>query len=149
MNHPQPAPLQPQVEEVHLTDYLNVIMRRRRIFLLAFCALFAGVLFYTFLMKPVYEAGATLYVKDDKKGKGGILGDLAMLNSSNPIDAEIEILKSRTNAEEVVKRLHLTWGISKKSSDLTVKIADFASSSTEPDYTVEVTGPNTFKVTPK
>src|SRR5512133_1967474 len=146
MNHPQPAPLPPQVEEVHLTDYLNVIMRRKRIFLLAFCALFAGVLLYTFMMKPIYEAGATLYVKDDKKGKGGILGDLAMLNSSNPIDAEIEILKSRTNAEEVVKRLHLTWAISKKSSGLQVKIADFSSTSTEPDYTVEVTGPNTFKV---
>jgi tyrosine-protein kinase Etk/Wzc len=143
-----PTTSQSPIEEVHLTDYLNVIMRRRRIFLISFCALFTGVLLYTFLMKPVYEASATLYVKDNKGSKGGILGDLAMLNSSNPVDAEIEILKSRTNAEEVVKRLHLTWGISKKSSGLTVKIADFASTSTEPEYTVEVTGPNTFKVMP-
>ncbi len=102
-------------------------MRRRRIFLLSFLALFLGVAIYTFMMKPVYEASATLHVKDDKGGKGGILGDLAMLNSSNPVDAEIEILKSRTNAEEVVKRLHLTWGITKKSNGLAVKITEFSS----------------------
>ena len=102
MNHPQPAPQQHKIEEVHLTDYLNVIMRRRRIFLLSFIALFMGVALYTFIMKPVYEASATLHVKDEKGGKGGILGDLAMLNSSNPVDAEIEILKSRSNAEETV-----------------------------------------------
>ena len=139
---PQPPP----IEEVHLTDYLNVILRRRRIFLISFCTLFLGVALYTFMMKPVYEASATLHVKDDKGGKGGILGDLAMLNSSNPVDAEIEILKSRTNAEEVVKRLHLTWDISRQSSGLTVKIAEFSSTSKEPDYTVEVTGPGSFTV---
>ncbi|MBC8018993.1 MAG: polysaccharide biosynthesis tyrosine autokinase [Verrucomicrobia bacterium] len=146
MNQPQPSPPQNQIEEVHLSDYLNVIMRRRRIFLISFFALFVGVALYTFMMKPIYEAGATLHVKDEKGGKGGILGDLAMLNSSNPVDAEIEILKSRSNAEEVVKRLHLTWGITKKSSDLSFKIIEFASTSTEPEYTVELTGPDSFSV---
>jgi tyrosine-protein kinase Etk/Wzc len=135
-----------QIEEVHLSDYLNVIMRRRRIFLISFFALFVGVALYTFLMKPIYEASATLHVKDEKGGKGGILGDLAMLNSSNPVDAEIEILKSRSNAEEVVRRLHLTWGVSKKSSGLLLKIADFSSTSAEPEYTIKLTGPDSFSV---
>ena len=148
MNPPQPAPPQHQIEEVHLTDYLNVIMRRRRIFLFSFITLFVGVALYTFLMKPVYEASATLHVKDDKGGKGGILGDLAMLNSANPVDSEIEILKSRTNAEEVVKRLHLTWDISKKSSGLSVKISEFTSSSEKPDYTIKLTGPDSFTLKP-
>lgn len=147
MNHPQPPPQQ-QIEEIHLSDYLNVIMRRRRIFLFSFIALFMGVALYTFIMKPVYEASATLHVKDEKGGKGGILGDLAMLNSSNPVDAEIEILKSRSNAEEVVKRLHLTWGVTRKSGALSFKIMEFSSTSGEPDYTVELTGPDSFSVTP-
>ena len=142
MNRPQPI-----IEEVHLTDYLNVIMRRRRIFLFSFIALFLGVALYTFIMKPVYEASATLHVKDDKGGKSGIMGDLAMLgSSSNPVDAEIEILKSRTNAEEVVKRLHLDRAITKRSSDLAVKITEFASSSAEPDYTIKLNGPGSFSV---
>jgi len=146
MNHPQPPLPQHQIEEVHLTDYLNVIMRRRRIFLFSFIALFIGVALYTFIMKPIYEASATLHVKDEKGGKGGILGDLAMLNSSNPVDAELEILKSRSNAEEVVKRLRLTWGVTKKSSGLKFRITDFSSSSTEPEYTIELTGPDSFSV---
>ncbi|MFZ2950593.1 MAG: Wzz/FepE/Etk N-terminal domain-containing protein, partial [Desulfuromonadaceae bacterium] len=141
--NPQP---QLHLEEVHLTDYLNVIMRRRRIFLISFIALFVGVSLYTFIMKPIYEANATLHVKDDKGGKGGVLGDLALLNSTNPVDAEIEILKSRTNAEEVVKRLHLNWNVSKKSGGLTFKITDFSSTSNRPEYTVKLTGPGSYRV---
>ena len=147
MNSPQPPPpSQYEIEEVHLSDYLNVLLRRRRIFLLAFLAVFLGVALYTFLMQPIYEASATLYVKDEKAGKGGILGDLAMLSSANPVDAEIEILKSRTNAEEVVKRLHLNWGISEKSKGLTFRIAEFASTHKEPNYTIELTGPDRTSV---
>jgi tyrosine-protein kinase Etk/Wzc len=142
MNQQQPPP-----EEVHLTDYLTVIMRRRRIFLISFIAIFVGVALYTFLMKPIYEANATLHVKDDKGAKGGLLGDLAMLNSANPVDAEIEILKSRTNAEEVVKRLQLNWNVSKKSSGMTVAITEFSSTSTTPEYTIKLTAPGSYRVT--
>ncbi|MBL0225428.1 MAG: polysaccharide biosynthesis tyrosine autokinase [Geobacteraceae bacterium] len=146
---PTPPPnTQPQIEEVHLTDYLNVILRRRRIFLISFISIFIGIALYTFTMKPVYEASATLHVKDQRGGKSGILGDLAMINSSNPVDAEIEILKSRTNAEEVVKRLNLTRKISKKSKGMTVKIAEFSSSSPDPGYRIELSGPDSFSVTP-
>jgi len=150
MNSPQTPPPPPlpryEIEEVHLADYLNVLLRRRRIFLLAFLAVFLGVAIYTFTMAPIYEAGATLYVKDEKSGKGGVLGDMAMLNSSNPVDAEIEILKSRTNAEEVVKRLHLNWGISERSNGLSFRIAEFASTHKSPDYTIVLTGPDTYNV---
>lgn len=148
MNQPQPSPLRPQIEEVHLSDYVNVIMRRRKIFLVAFLAVFIGVALYTFIMKPVFEAGATLHVQDSKGSKGGILGDLAMLNTANPVDSEIEILKSRTNAEEVVKRLHLTWNVTKKSDALTFKIGEFVSTATEPQYTVTLTGPDSYSVKP-
>ncbi|MBW6504968.1 polysaccharide biosynthesis tyrosine autokinase [bacterium] len=147
MNSPQPPPPpQYEIEEVHLSDYLNVLLRRRRIFLLAFLAVFLGVALYTFTMRPIYEASATLYVKDEKSAKGGVLGDLAMLTSANPVDAEIEILKSRTNAEEVVRRLHLNWGISDRSKGLAFRIADFASTHKEPDYTVVLTGPDRTSV---
>lgn len=146
MNSSQPSPQHPEIEEVHLTDYLNVIMRRRRLFLLLFVLIFAGIALYTMLMKPIFEASATLYVKDDKGAQGGILGELSLLSSSNPIDAELEILKSRTNAEEVVKRLHLDWAISKKSPGLTVAIVDFASTALAPEYIITVTAPEQFSV---
>jgi len=69
-----------------------------------------------------------------------------MLSSANPVDAEIEILKSRTNAEEVVKRLHLNWGISERSKDLDFRIAEFASTAKKPVYTIELTGPDQTSV---
>ncbi len=96
------ASLQPT--EAHLHDYLRIIIRRRRTFLVAFCAVFFGVAAYTYSMKPIYEASATLHVRDERGGKGNLLGELGG-SRHNPIDAEIEILKSRTNAEQVVKLL--------------------------------------------
>jgi len=112
MNSPQPPPppQQYEIEEVHLSDYLNVLLRRKRIFLLAFLVIFLGVAFHTFTTQPIYEASAILYVKGEKPGMGGLMGDMAMFNTASQVDTEIEILKSRTNAEEVVKRLHLNWG---------------------------------------
>src|SRR6185369_3243299 len=122
--HPTP-PHHPLQEEVHLQDYINVILRRRRTFLAAFVALFLGVALYTFLMKPLYEADATLHVKDEK-GKMGLMQDL-LLNNANTVDSELEILKSRTNAENVVKQLHLDWKISGRDEGLTFRILEFSS----------------------
>lgn len=112
------------IEEVHLSDYITVLLRRRRTFLVAFLAVFIGVTLYTLLIKPVYEATATLYVKEESN-RSGKLGELALLPSSNPIDAEIEIVKSRTIAEQVVRRLHLDWSVTSKSNATVCKLLEF------------------------
>jgi len=133
-----------QHEEVHLQDYLNVIRRRRKLCVTAFFAVFLGVALFTFTMKPVYQATATLHLKDDK-AKGGLLGELA-LNSVNPIDAELEILKSRSNAENVVKRLHLDWQVSQRTDGLSFRVLEFTSTEKEPSYTITLTGTDTYSV---
>lgn len=133
------------LEEVHLSDYLNVVYRRRRIFISAFLAVFLGVALYTFLMKPVYQASATLHVKDEKGGKSELMDMLAM-GSATPVDAELEILKSRTNAEKVVEQLHLNWRIIDRPEDVSFRILEFVSSAKEPSYTVELTGNGGYTV---
>jgi tyrosine-protein kinase Etk/Wzc len=133
-----------QMEEVHLQDYLNVIYRRRKTFLLAFLAVFLGVAFYTFTMKPVYQASATLHVKDEK-AKSELLDALA-LGGANPVDAELEILKSRTNAEKVVEQLHLDWRILDRPEDVTFRMLEFVSSAEGLLYTVELTGNGGYRV---
>lgn len=135
INQP-PSSFQPS--EVHLQDYLIVVMRRRKIFLATLVAFFIGIAIYTFAVKPIYESSTTLHVRDDKKGKGDLLGQLGM-SSQSPIDAEIEILKSRTIAEEVVSRLHLNWKVSDQSKGLSFKIADFSSNAIKAEYKVELT----------
>lgn len=138
--HFEPNPM----EEVHLQDYLNVIFRRRKAFFLAFLAVFMGVVIYTFTMKPVYEASAVLHVKDEK-AKSELL-DMLSVGSANPVDAELEILKSRTNAEEVVRQLHLNWRIVDRPRHVTFRILDFASVAEHPVYTVELTGNGGYTV---
>src|SRR6266702_1756159 len=123
----------PHPEEVHLQDYINVIRRRRKTFIITFLAVFVGVALYTFIVKPRYEAAATLHVKEEKS-KTGILGDLA-LSEVSPIDTEIEILKSRTNAEKVVQQLHLDWQVGKKSDGLSFKLLEFTSAAEESTFT--------------
>ena len=131
------------LQEVHLIDYIRVLLRRRRTFLLAFGAVFLAVLLNTFLATPVFEAAATLNIKDENK-KGRALGELGLLTSNNPIDAEIEIIRSRTIAEEVVKRLHLDWKIAPVKGTVVCRLAEFSSIDPMPVYTLEITAPDSF-----
>jgi len=135
-------PVRPQQEDIF--EYVAVIMRRWKTFAIALGTVFIAVALYTFLMKPVYEASSALHVKEDK-GKGQLLGELS-LSTSNPTNAEIEIVKSRTNAEQVVQRLHLDAQISKKSNGLRFKILEFKSAAKDPVYHIKLTAADTFEV---
>ncbi len=141
-----PIPEQ-SVEDVHLKDYLRVILRRRKIFFLAFFTVVSGIVFYTFTVKPVYESSATLHVKDDKMSKGSLVQELG-LGTQNAVDTEIEILKSVSNAEQVVKILHLDWRISDRSPELLFTLLEFdAPVDKVYTYTVTLTAADQFSVT--
>ena len=137
-------------QEIDLREYLSVIMRRKKVLILTLLTVLTLVALYSFLAKPVYEASATLHVKDDKMKRGSMLGELSIA-ASNPIGAELEILKSRTNAEWVVRHLHLNWQVTKKTDELKFKILDFSSVAGEepPVYQIELTDPDTFTVRDK
>ena len=69
---------------------------------------------YLYMSTPVYNISATVLIKDDKKGgSAGMLSGLeslgldGMVSSSQNIDNEIEVLRSKTIAKEVVEDLGL------------------------------------------
>ena len=69
---------------------------------------------YLHVSTPVYNISATVLIKDDKKGgSAGMLSGLeslgldGMISSSQNIDNEIEVLRSRTIVKEVVEDLGL------------------------------------------
>lgn len=132
-------------QEIDLREYLSVIMRRKKVLILTLVTIFVLVALYTFTMKPIFEASATLHVQDDKMKKGAMLGELSIA-ASNPIGAELEILKSRTNAEWVVRHLHLDWQATNKTDGLTFKILDFASNASDPEYQIELKSSDTYTV---
>ena len=69
---------------------------------------------YLYVSTPVYNISATVLIKDDKKGGGagmftGLenLGLDGLVSSSQNIDNEIEVLRSKTIVKEVVEDLGL------------------------------------------
>ena len=69
---------------------------------------------YLYMSTPIYNISATVLIKDDKKGgSAGMLSGLeslgldGMISSSQNIDNEIEVLRSKTIVKEVVEDLGL------------------------------------------
>lgn len=71
-----------------------------------------GAWLYLRYTTPVYNISATIIIKDEKKGGKGsssmtAFEDLGILSSSQNIDNEIEILRSKSLAKDVVNELGL------------------------------------------
>lgn len=58
---------------------------------------------------PVYEITATILIKDEKKGNNDskMMESLDVLSSKKIIENEMEVIRSRTLMNDVVKKLHL------------------------------------------
>lgn len=131
-------------DEVDFREYLQVLMRRRRTFLIVFCIVFFCVAIYTFAVRPVFEASTTVHVREERPKTGDLSGILG-LSSQNPVATEIEIIKSRTIAEQVVKRLHLNRLVTDKSDGFSFRIDEFTA---PPDtkYRVRLGSSNNYTV---
>jgi tyrosine-protein kinase Etk/Wzc len=101
----------PQPEEQ--LDLLPMIRQRYLpywpLFLLAIVLAVTAGFVYLRYATPVYWVSATLLVKDEKTGmdEADILSSLDLSGSKKVIENEIEILKSRTLAKEVIRKLDL------------------------------------------
>lgn len=68
---------------------------------------------YLYFQPPVYQVSASIMIKDDKKGGNSGPADLenlglgGVITSSQSIDNEMEVLRSKTILKEVVKSLEL------------------------------------------
>ncbi|WPV70155.1 polysaccharide biosynthesis tyrosine autokinase [Chitinophaga sp. LS1] len=94
------------------TDLLDLIRSRYQpywpLFVLAGLIAFAGAFVYLRYATPVYKVTAALLIKDDTKGMdGSVLSSLDIFGSGKQIDNEIEILKSKTLARQVIQHLNL------------------------------------------
>ena len=72
-----------------------------------------GAWVYLHFQTPVYQVSASIMIKDDKKGGSAGSADLenlglgGMITSTQSIDNEIEVLRSKTILKEVVNNLEL------------------------------------------
>ena len=88
------------------------------LFVLFLILSFGAAFCYLKLTNPKYEATASLIINDEKKGanESEITESLNLLNTKKIIENEVEVLKSRTLMDTVVKSLHLYAPIFRKES---------------------------------
>jgi tyrosine-protein kinase Etk/Wzc len=133
-----------QEDVINIQDYVSVLIRRRKAFTIVFLTIFLAVAAYTFLMKPVYEATATLRLKEDK-GKISPLDEL-ILNNASPVNTEIELINTRTPAEKVATRLQLQFTPTVEPGNATFQLLDLSADPVAKAYFITITGPGSYRV---
>jgi tyrosine-protein kinase Etk/Wzc len=92
-------------KESHLYDYIEVLLRRKWVIIVFFITVVAAVAIITYNMTPIYESTATILIEEQRGWEAPtILTEFTGLKPSK-IQSEIEVIKSRTIAEKVVKKL--------------------------------------------
>lgn len=82
-------------------------------FIASVLACLIGAWVYLHFQTPVYQVSASIMIKNDKKNDGGNTADLeslglgGVITSTQSIDNEIEVLRSKTILKEVVNNLEL------------------------------------------
>ncbi len=98
-----PPPQQDRQLTIH--DYLRVLYRGRWVILVSFLSVFAATLYYTLSTESEYEASAKIMV-EQQGGVGQSLFDFStMMKKETMINNQVEILKSRSLAENVLQDL--------------------------------------------
>lgn len=135
-------------DEINIKDYWQVLVRRRKSLFITFFIVFLTVTAYTFLMTPVWEVSSTLYLSEYQSKLPSGLDFLAP--PSNSIDTEIDIVKSRVIAEEVVKKFHLNRIVSRNFlKKVKVQIGEFTStypSNSHPAFDIVYRGNGIYTV---
>ncbi len=139
-----------QKEEIHINELIRPYIKRWKWFALS--GIFTLLIAYFFLktQNPIYEVVSTVLIKDSKKSLGGqdfeMLRDLSGLGkmSSDGVDNEIEVLKSKKLITTVIKDLGLETDIYKpgffkdsevfgKTSPIIVKIVNEKNTEKKPE----------------
>lgn len=86
------------------------------LFLLFSILALAGAYIYLRYATPMYEARATIIIKDEKRGSedSKLMESLNLIASKKVVENEIEVLQSRALMQDVVKKLYLYAPISLK-----------------------------------
>ncbi len=90
---------------INLAEYLRIILRGRWIILISFLIVLGSTTYFTYLMEPVYQASTTIMIEDKARLEQSAFGLAGIMNAQTMITNQVEVLKSRTLAEQVLERL--------------------------------------------
>jgi len=109
MIHSTPYSEEEKDESIDLLELLMKYLRHWKWFVASIVVCFIALMVYLKYTTPIYEIKTTVLLKDDKKGGGmadmAAFKDLGMFDVKNNVDNELEILKTGSLMENVVKRM--------------------------------------------
>lgn len=94
-------------EEISLQEYIQIIKKRKWVIFWMIISAFLIIVMVNYLMPPVFKASTTVLISE-RSSSGRIFGSTEMdflFGGSDTIETQVEIIKSRSIAEEVVKKL--------------------------------------------
>ena len=93
-------------ETINLYEVIQVLYRGKWLIILIFILVVLATAIFTFMQDPIYESTAVILIEKGKKGLGLAQAfDITGFSEQRNIKNEIEILKSRSLAEAVAKKL--------------------------------------------
>jgi len=118
-----------EAEEVdfNLQDYVRRYLRHWYLFPIFIALTLIAAFFYLQITQPVYSSRTSILIKDEKKGLGGSQGDILselsnQFGGNKLVENELEILKSQTLMEQVVKDLALDVAYTGKDGLRTISL---------------------------
>ncbi len=109
-----------QEKEIHLSEYLMVLMKRRTLIILVFILTVLAAAFYSYSVAPVYESTARLII-DKESGSSPITGERTDYESYHSqtmtFNTSINMIKSTPVIRKVIEALNLD---SREKKDLEV-----------------------------
>jgi len=113
-------------KQVHLYDYLEVLHRRKSVVIIFFTVLVAAVIISTYSMTPVYESTAKILIAEQEAWEvPTILTEFTGMRVPK-IQSEIEVIKSRTLAEKVVRKLNYDVNVFAFSNGLDPQLSNIS-----------------------
>ncbi|HKK93585.1 MAG TPA: GumC family protein, partial [Longimicrobiales bacterium] len=94
-------------DEINLRDVWNVLVRNWVILALTLLLTVGGAYAYSFYTVPIWESTATVRIEEDTGPNVPVLDVLQDISSASEVETEMEVLRSRILAEEVVDSLGL------------------------------------------
>ncbi len=94
--------------EKHLSDYIQILIKRKWVIILIFLAIVGGVAFHSYRTIPVYKTTAVVNIEEQAVELVGV--ETKKLSAVDFIQAQINLLSSRSLVVEVLKETNLWDG---------------------------------------
>jgi tyrosine-protein kinase Etk/Wzc len=114
-------------QEFDLNAYIRRYFRFWYLFPIFLAITITCAFFYLKITQPVYSTKTTILIKDEKKGLGGSQGDIlselsTQFGGNKLVENELEIIKSQTLMEQVIKDLSLDVSYTSKDGLRTINL---------------------------